>query len=87
MDLRSLKLYMASKLGVRRVDALFLEIQMIIIRSLQAVQQVRALHLPPHVTGLHVTRLPFPFAAPSSHRHRFLSSLFRVSHTQSLCPV
>lgn len=41
MDLRSLKLYMSSKFGAARVDAVFHEIQMIIVRSLQAVQQVR----------------------------------------------
>lgn len=41
MDLRSLKFYMSSKFGATRVDAVFHEIQMIIVRSLQAVQQVR----------------------------------------------
>jgi hypothetical protein len=45
MDLRALKLFMSSKLGIQRVDALFLEIQMIIVRSLQAVQQVGSLML------------------------------------------
>jgi hypothetical protein len=42
MDLRSLKLCMSSKLGLRRVDALFHEVELIIIRSLQSVQQVCA---------------------------------------------
>ena len=34
-DLKSLKLYMMSKHGCERVDKLFYEIQMIIVRSLQ----------------------------------------------------
>jgi hypothetical protein len=40
MDLRTLKLYMATKFGMARVNAVFEEIQMIVIRSLQSVQQV-----------------------------------------------
>lgn len=40
MELQSLKLFLLSRYGVERVDALFWEIQMIVIRSLLAVQHV-----------------------------------------------
>lgn len=41
MELQALKLYLMSIYGVERVDALFWEMQMIVIKSLLAVQQVR----------------------------------------------
>eukprot|EP01038_Epipyxis_sp_PR26KG_P007644 gene7644-10404_t len=40
MELQGLKLYLMSKYGVERIDALFWEIQLIILRALLAVQQV-----------------------------------------------
>ena len=40
MELQSLKLFLMSRYGVERVDALFWEIQMIVLRSLLAVQHV-----------------------------------------------
>lgn len=40
MELQALKFYLMSKYGTERVDALFWEIQMIILRSLLAVQAV-----------------------------------------------
>lgn len=40
MELQSLKLFLMSKFGVEKIDALFWEIQMIILRSLLAVQHV-----------------------------------------------
>ena len=40
MELQALKMYLMSQYGVERVDALFWEIQMIILRSLLAVSQV-----------------------------------------------
>lgn len=40
MELQALKMYLMSRYGVERIDALFWEIQMIILRSLLAVQQV-----------------------------------------------
>jgi tubulin polyglutamylase TTLL9 len=40
MELQSLKLFLLSRYGVERVDALFWEIQMIVLRSLLAVQHV-----------------------------------------------
>ena len=40
MELQALKLFLMSKHGTERIDALFWEIQMIILRSLLAVQQV-----------------------------------------------
>jgi tubulin polyglutamylase TTLL9 len=40
MELQALKLFLMSKYGVERIDALFWEIQLIILRSLLAVQQV-----------------------------------------------
>lgn len=40
MELQALKLYLMSIFGVERVDALFWEIQMVILRSLLAVQHV-----------------------------------------------
>lgn len=40
MELQALKLYLMSRYGVERIDALFWEIQMIILRSLLAVQSV-----------------------------------------------
>jgi tubulin polyglutamylase TTLL9 len=40
MELQALKVYLMSKHGVERIDALFWEIQMIILRSLLAVQPV-----------------------------------------------
>jgi len=40
MELQALKMYLMSRYGVERVDALFWEIQMIILRSLLAVQHV-----------------------------------------------
>lgn len=40
MELQSLKLFLMSKFGVERIDALFWEIQLIILRSLLAVQHV-----------------------------------------------
>jgi tubulin polyglutamylase TTLL9 len=40
LELQALKLFLMSKYGVERVDALFWEIQMIILRSLLAVQGV-----------------------------------------------
>ena len=40
MELQALKLYLMTKYGVERIDALFWEIQMIILRSLLAVQPV-----------------------------------------------
>ncbi|ETV74521.1 hypothetical protein H257_11044 [Aphanomyces astaci] len=39
-DLKSLKLYMMSHHGVARVDRLFYQIQMVIIRSLQSVEKI-----------------------------------------------
>ncbi|ETV94587.1 hypothetical protein, variant 1 [Aphanomyces invadans] len=39
-DLKSLKLYMMSKHGCDRIDRLFYEIQMVIIRSLQSVEKI-----------------------------------------------
>jgi hypothetical protein len=39
-DVRSLKLYLLSKYGVERVNALFYSIQLLCIRSLLAVQKV-----------------------------------------------
>lgn len=41
MELQALKFYLMSIHGVDRVDALFWEMQMIVIKSLLAVQQVR----------------------------------------------
>lgn len=40
MELQALKLFLISKYGVERIDALFWEMQMIILRSLLAVQPV-----------------------------------------------
>ena len=40
MDLQSLKLFLISRYGVDRIDALFHEIQMIIMKSLIAVQHI-----------------------------------------------
>ena len=40
MDLQSLKLFLVSRYGVDRIDALFHEIQMIIVKSLVAVQHI-----------------------------------------------
>jgi tubulin polyglutamylase TTLL9 len=40
MELQALKLYLMSIYGMERVDALFWEMQMIVIKSLLAVQQV-----------------------------------------------
>ena len=40
LELRALKLYLMGKYGRDRVDALFWDIQMVILRSLLAVQQV-----------------------------------------------
>eukprot|EP01035_Chromulina_nebulosa_P017840 gene17840-23452_t len=40
MELQALKLYLMSKFGIERTDSLFWEIQMIILRSLLAVQPV-----------------------------------------------
>ena len=40
MELQALKLYLMSKHGAERVDALFWEMQMIILRALLAVQHV-----------------------------------------------
>ena len=40
MELQAMKMYLMSQYGVERVDALFWEIQMIILRSLLAVQHV-----------------------------------------------
>lgn len=40
MELQALKLYLMSRFGIDRIDALFWEIQMIILRSLLAVQPV-----------------------------------------------
>ena len=39
-DLRSLKLYMSTKFGLERVNRLFCEIQLVVIRSLMSVQKV-----------------------------------------------
>ncbi|EQC37590.1 hypothetical protein SDRG_05186 [Saprolegnia diclina VS20] len=39
-DLKSLKLYMMSKHGCARIDQLFYEIQMVIVRSLQSVEKI-----------------------------------------------
>jgi len=38
MELQALKLYLMSKFGVERIDALFWEMQMIILKALIAVQ-------------------------------------------------
>ncbi len=38
MELQALKLYLMSKYSVERIDALFWEMQMIILRALLAVQ-------------------------------------------------
>jgi tubulin polyglutamylase TTLL9 len=40
MELQALKLFLMSRYGVERVDALFWEMQMIILRALLAVQHV-----------------------------------------------
>lgn len=40
LELQALKMYLFSQYGVERVDALFWDIQMILIRSLEAVQPV-----------------------------------------------
>jgi tubulin polyglutamylase TTLL9 len=40
MELQALKLYLASRYGMERVDALFWEVQMIMIRALIAVQPI-----------------------------------------------
>lgn len=40
MELQSLKLFLMRRFGPERVDALFWEIQMVILRSLLAVQPI-----------------------------------------------
>ncbi len=40
MELQALKMYLMSMYGQERVDAIFWEMQMIILRSLLAVQQI-----------------------------------------------
>lgn len=40
MELQALKFYLINKVGVERVDALFWEMQMIMLRSLLAVQPI-----------------------------------------------
>lgn len=40
MNVRALKLYLISKYGIARINQLFCEIQLVVIRSLQAVQHI-----------------------------------------------
>ena len=40
MELQALKLFLMSKFGLEKVDALFWEIHMIVLRSLLAVKEV-----------------------------------------------